>query len=865
MWSFWRSRERFSLDELKYLYENLQRTTLINESNKDSVIETMRSMAELLIWGDQHDPSFFEFFMEKQVMAHFARILKQSRTISIAIQLLQTLNIMLQSMHSEQAIYYLFSNEYINNLITYPFDFKNEELVAYYISLLRTISTKLDNDSVSFFVRTDDDLVVGFPLYTEAIKFAHHEESMVRIAVRTLTLNIYNIDDDSIQAFIMSPGVVGYFLELTTSLRQQALKLVDHVTDAAKNPDSLQIIGRLEEAIAEIGDLLYYCNDIINAGVSDLSRLMTKHILELLVVPVLIPSLRPFRGTEMQTNEISSLYLLSCLLQLAKYRDLVNGIGLELLKKQPCKDERRAHETQVAENNLLHKKKGRVFNQSSRDILLSYLFCENDKLVLASLNVLVALLQNKALNETLLDAMGILPQRKRYKKLLLQALMGNTSDDQVLFSFNPSAEGDDTVDLSSITTPNNAEEEEEADARGMDEEASCSGDESSPKGRCSNVADDEKNNTCKPGFGKEARNLSPSRRNRYQVLDALMMLLCRRPPPCAEALWHTGWLLRQLLPYHEQKLRDHHLRMLNRVHVAAQEDLMMEMRDCWCDLVPTLLIEEWKICKKASETPVLKKDTSFVLFPNPSHNFSDGDTSSSYGLERMQASVKVFVILRQLRTLVVEGFIPDIPQLDQPKDQAERVRTGRPGIQLTAVKRDIEIDLTPGDAIPCRIAFERGKERAVYLLVFSKGTAGWLLLAEDAPLRPRRGVIRVIAALAGSNPKVDKDHPKWLHLRIRSPHYPSAEFGKVGTGRSRVRRLVDGRWTLAFPDEQTCNHAQEAVTEEIDIQRLAVAQVLEPFLNVPAGTTNNSVTPDKRVSINNLDSPMEHLTISGQQ
>jgi protein CLEC16A len=34
--------------------------------------------------------------------------------------------------------------------------------------------------------------VVSFPLYTEAIKFFHHEEGMVRIAVRTITLSVYN-------------------------------------------------------------------------------------------------------------------------------------------------------------------------------------------------------------------------------------------------------------------------------------------------------------------------------------------------------------------------------------------------------------------------------------------------------------------------------------------------------------------------------------------------------------------------------------------------------------------------------------------------------------------------------------------------
>ncbi|MCO5602769.1 hypothetical protein L7F22_056907 [Adiantum nelumboides] len=201
------------------------------------------------------------------------------------------------------------------------------------------------------------------------------------------------------------------------------------------------------------------------------------------------------------------------------------------------------------------------------------------------------------------------------------------------------------------------------------------------------------NHSCEPTTGSGSGQLSP-RRNRYQVLDSLMRLLCRRPPPCAEALWHTGWLLRQLLPYHEQKLRDYHLCMLSKAYTAAQEDLMAELKDCWCDLVPTLMVEEWKICKKASETSALKKDTSFVLWPSPAVAFSSGDNSSSYVGERMQASVKVFVILHQLRTLVVEGLIPDAPNLKQPNDQTQRPKTGRSGIQLTVVKRDVEIDLS---------------------------------------------------------------------------------------------------------------------------------------------------------------------------
>lgn len=34
---------------------------------------------------------------------------------------------------------YMFSNEHVNYLITYPFDFRNEELLSYYISFVRFV------------------------------------------------------------------------------------------------------------------------------------------------------------------------------------------------------------------------------------------------------------------------------------------------------------------------------------------------------------------------------------------------------------------------------------------------------------------------------------------------------------------------------------------------------------------------------------------------------------------------------------------------------------------------------------------------------------------------------------------------------
>ena len=69
--------DRFTLEELKRLHAVLCDNALITDNNRDLVVETLRSLAELMIWGDQHEPKFFDFFAEKHLLGHFNRILLQ--------------------------------------------------------------------------------------------------------------------------------------------------------------------------------------------------------------------------------------------------------------------------------------------------------------------------------------------------------------------------------------------------------------------------------------------------------------------------------------------------------------------------------------------------------------------------------------------------------------------------------------------------------------------------------------------------------------------------------------------------------------------------------------------------------------------
>ena len=46
---------------------------------------------------------------------------------------------------------FLLSNNHINELINHPLDFSDEELLAYYINFLKTISLKFDGSIIQFF------------------------------------------------------------------------------------------------------------------------------------------------------------------------------------------------------------------------------------------------------------------------------------------------------------------------------------------------------------------------------------------------------------------------------------------------------------------------------------------------------------------------------------------------------------------------------------------------------------------------------------------------------------------------------------------------------------------------------------------
>lgn len=275
---------QLSLDHLKYLYSVLEKNQVVSENNKSLLVESLRSIAEILIWGDQNDSSVFDFFLEKNMLCYFLNIMRQKSFV--CVQLLQTLNILFENIRHETSLYYLLSNNHVNSIIVHKFDFSDEDVMGYYILFLKTLSLKLNTHTIHFFY---NELTNDFPLYTEAIKFFNHPESMVRIAVRNITLNVYRVHNESMLQFIRDRTAAPYFSNLVWFIGKHILEL----DTCVRTDQGHQSQHKLENLVAEHLDHLHYVHDILTLNIFDMNAVLTEHLLHKLFVPLYIFSLTP--------------------------------------------------------------------------------------------------------------------------------------------------------------------------------------------------------------------------------------------------------------------------------------------------------------------------------------------------------------------------------------------------------------------------------------------------------------------------------------------------------------------------------------------------------------------------------------------
>eukprot|EP00435_Cladocopium_sp_Y103_P022874 s2284_g5.t1 len=307
-------RPSYSLQKLQALHDRLQ--SILETEEPAEAVEVIREMTEALLWGEQNDDNdqFFDFFCENCILSDFVQILGRNVPKTVKVQLLQSLSMLIQNIRRPTSLYYLFSNNYVNQLIATQFDWSDEEILSYYISFLKSLALRLNQETVKFFFNEHSQ---QFPLFTEAIRFFSHRDQMVRTSVRNMTLRVFRLEDEAMQRFVLRVARP-YFQRLSEYLALLWCRLEEARGSSA-----------MEEANDEQQDLLMYICDVLELNNQQLNVIVVRQLLQHACYPFLLHSV--WTDTPELLSCRTALFLFHEIFQGVQRRDIVEPLALALL------------------------------------------------------------------------------------------------------------------------------------------------------------------------------------------------------------------------------------------------------------------------------------------------------------------------------------------------------------------------------------------------------------------------------------------------------------------------------------------------------------------------------------------------------
>lgn len=106
---------------------------------------------------------------------------------NISLQIIKSFSVLILNTSNTTTLYYLFSNNFINQIISNDYEKYDDEFLSYYVNFLKSLSLKLDITTIQFFYRAQHH---SFPLLQSALKLYNHTDNMIKNTVRNIVLTL---------------------------------------------------------------------------------------------------------------------------------------------------------------------------------------------------------------------------------------------------------------------------------------------------------------------------------------------------------------------------------------------------------------------------------------------------------------------------------------------------------------------------------------------------------------------------------------------------------------------------------------------------------------------------------------------------
>ena len=214
----------------------------------------------------------------------------------INLEIINTFSFLMINIKTTHYLYYFFSKNLLNKIISKDFSKYDEEFLSYYVNFLKSLSLRLDEVSVQLFY---DEKTNNFPIIENVVKLYNHRDSMIRNVVRNVVLNILKIKSPNIQDHFIELPSISYLANVACHLRDICLQINDEV---AKHK-----LSSLHYLYDDLIDEATYIDDLLNLNLEKINYVIINCLFYYLIIPIICGSISE------KTNRISknvALFLL---------------------------------------------------------------------------------------------------------------------------------------------------------------------------------------------------------------------------------------------------------------------------------------------------------------------------------------------------------------------------------------------------------------------------------------------------------------------------------------------------------------------------------------------------------------------------
>ena len=118
-------------------------------------------------------------------MNEFIQLANQNNR-NINLEIIKSFSVLILNIKNPQTLYFFFSNNFINQIISNNYEKYDDDFIFYYINFLKSLTMKIDNTTIQFFFNSKYNTC---SLLLSALRYYNYPDTMIKNTVRSVILN----------------------------------------------------------------------------------------------------------------------------------------------------------------------------------------------------------------------------------------------------------------------------------------------------------------------------------------------------------------------------------------------------------------------------------------------------------------------------------------------------------------------------------------------------------------------------------------------------------------------------------------------------------------------------------------------------